>query len=229
MSTRRSSLRRSLRRGRRAVQPELSALSLPKLDRVFYIPNRYDAVSGKFLDRDGKHSGTPQLLQYASLAAPVTLYHASIVGTETATNSGTATVSFAAGSVTIGAGTAWHIVDSVGHVWEFCSALSSTSVVMWDVSGNGVHLVAGGLDAGVVTALCSSGREYGSNRLNVSGWLQSDSAGAFIFDRGMIPVPSGIKIPAYDAANSVAYAIDVAQTYTINDIDELYTFTGWVI
>lgn len=229
MSTRRSSLRRSLRRGRRAVQPELSALSLPKLDRVFYIPNRYDAATGKFIDRDGKHIGTPQLLQYASIAAPVTLYHASIVGTETANNQGTASVSFAAGSITIGAGTAWHIVDSVGHVWEFCSALSSTSVVMWDVSGNGAHLVGGGLDSGVVAALCSSGREYGSNHLNVSGWLQSDSSGATVFDRGMIPVPSGIKIPAYDSLSSAAYSVDAAQTYTITDTDELYTFTGWVI
>ena len=206
MSTRRSSLRRSLRRGRRAVRPELSALSLPKLDRVFYIPNRYDATSGKFIDRDGKHSGTPQLLQYASLAAPVTLYHFSIVGTETATNQGTATVSFSAGLVTIGAGTAWHIVDSVGHVWEFCSALSATSVIMWDVSGNGDHLVATGLDAGVVTALCSEGREMGSNWMNVYGWKVADG-GQYLSARTFGKVPNNVLIPALAGGLHAAYEV----------------------
>lgn len=179
---------------------------LPTADRVFYIPNRYDATSGKFIDRDGKHSGEPQLLQYASLAAPVTLYHASIVGTETATNQGTAIITFAAGSVTIGAGTAWHIVDSVGHVWEFCSALSNTAVVMWDVSGGGVHLLATGLDAGVVTALCSSGREMGSNWMNVYGWTVADGTqylSAMTFGK----VPNDVLIPALAGGSHAAYEV----------------------
>lgn len=205
----RSVLRRVLRTNQRAISEVVeNTLTLPTADRVFYIPNRYDSSSGKFLDRDGKHAGAPQLLQYASLAAPVTLYHASIIGTETATNAGTASVTFSAGSVTIGAGTAWHIVDSVGHVWEFCSALSSTSVVMWDVSGNGHHLIAEGLGEAVVVVLCSTSRDLtiGTDWLD-RGFTVSDG-NQYLHPVSGGLIPDDVAIPKLETgAGCCAFAV----------------------
>lgn len=131
--------------------------ALPRANLVANIPNRYP-----FTSRIG-HDGPSQLRQYAEVTSgTVTLYHASIVGTETITShGGTATVSAVAGGITIGVGTCWEIKDSAGHFWTHCAALSATSVVMWDVSGLGDHLIAEGLAEAVVTALCSTSSDLG--------------------------------------------------------------------
>ena len=196
MSTRRSSLRRSLRRGRRAVQPELSALSLPKLDRVFYIRSN-GFQKGPLVDFDSR---------YAEVASgTVDLYHANIAGTETVSKSGTATVTVSAGKITIGAGTVWDIESSTGRKWVFCEPLSATSVIMWDVSGNDDHLLATGLSSDVVTALCSSG-VTGSDHLKY-GYKLADGS-QYISSSSMGLLPDGVVIPMLGLGlECVAYEI----------------------
>lgn len=176
-------------------------LRLPRANLVVHIKNAYP-----FTDRIGTHDGPAQLRQFAEVTSgTVTLYHASIVGTETITShGGTATVSAVAGGIVIGVGTAWEVRDSAGHFWTHCAALSATSVVMWDVSGLGDHLIARGLDEAVVTALCSTGRDLavGTDWLDrgftlADGTQYRDSSGQYIF-------PNDTVIPVLAAAPAAA-------------------------
>lgn len=172
--------------------------NLPRAGLLFDIPNRYP-----FVDRVGKHDGQPQLMQYASVASgTVTLYHASIVGTETiSSHGGTAAVGVVAGGITIGIGTAWEVRDSAGHIWSHCAALSATSVVMWDV-GKGDHLVATGLAEAVVTALCSTGRDplVGTDRLNQRGVTVADG-NQYLSAKTGGKIPSGLIIPGLESGS----------------------------
>lgn len=171
---------------------QLGGLALPRANLVAYIKNAYP-----YVDRIGKHDGPAQLRQFAEVTSgTVTLYHASIVGTETITHGGTATVSVIAGGITIGIGTAWEIRDSAGHFWTHCVALSATSVVMWDVSDKRDHLIAEGLAEAVVTALCSTSRDLavGTDWLD-KGFTLAD--GNHHVDEYLVtPIPIGSVIPS---------------------------------
>jgi len=181
----------------------LSRQSLPRAGLLFDIPNRYP-----FVDLVGKHDGPAQLRQFAEVASgTVTLYHPAITGSETiASSEGGAPVSVIVGGIVIGVGKKWSIKDSAGHHWSHCSALSQTSVVMWDVSGLGDHLVATGLAEAVVAALCSSGRDLtvGTDWLDrgitVAGELYQVARRA----NGSRLLPDNLIVPALEDGSACA-------------------------
>lgn len=151
---------------RRAFPHKGTELLPPRLNRTFYIKNRYP-----FTDLDGKHDGPPQLLQY--IQGPVDLLNASLVGTETVTSKqGTATVTVSAGKLSVGSGTLWSFALSNGSQFEFGTALTATTGVVFDVSGDGRHLLFTVADT---AAVCISGREKGSDWLDEMGWIRREN------------------------------------------------------
>lgn len=106
----------------------------------------------------------------------VDLTHASLVGTETVSSkSGTATVTVAAGKLTIGAGTLFELHLSNGSYYPgVCGILSATQGVLWDVSEHGRHLLFTVADT---SAVCISGsREVGSGYLDDYGYTVADGS-----------------------------------------------------
>lgn len=137
-------------------------------DVLSLIPNAYPFTDSKGIDR------TMYPLQYIEAAANLDLRNASIVSTETVTaKQGTATVTVAAGKLTVGAGTLWSWALSNGSSYEFGTILSATTGVCFDTSGNGRHLTFTVANTSVV---CKSGREDGSDYLNIGGYTVADGS-----------------------------------------------------
>ena len=139
---------------------------LPCLNRLLYAP-RYDGLLSVFTDRDGKYE-SPQLLQ--KIVADGTGYFTgTIVGTETVVSQeGTATVTFAAGQMNVGAGTLWSVTLSNGSQYEFASLIDATHATLFDVSGNGRHLEATGFAD--LSTVCVESLVEGSDWLSQKGW-----------------------------------------------------------
>lgn len=143
-----------------------------------------------------------------STGGDVDLVHVALEGDETVTSkSGTATVTPAVGKLTIGVGALFEKTLSNGSYYPgVCGILSATQGVLWDVSGNGRHLLFTVADTSTV---CISGsREVGSNYLDEHGYTVADgtqylSAVSFglIPDDVVIPnLSSGGGCCAYEVA-----------------------------
>jgi hypothetical protein len=156
---------------RSEVNPVGGGLTLPKTALVLNAKNV--AVDGVFVDKVGASTRTLQPLQYIQSAGGLELTHADITaGGTTIVNvpaGSTATIAAPqAGKIVVGAGTLWSWIitfpDMTVSSYEFATALTATTGVCFDVSGYGRHLLFTVADTSVV---CVSGREYGSDFLNL--------------------------------------------------------------
>lgn len=133
------------------------------------------------------------------------LSHADIVGTETVVSkAGTATVTIAAGRVDVGVGTLWSLVLSNGSQYEYPTLITASYAVMFDVSGNGRHLVL--TDYTLATAIVES-LVTGSDWLNQNGYTVADGSQYFsAVSFGLIP--NDVLIPALaDGSGCAAYEV----------------------
>ena len=123
--------------------------------------------------------------------------HVSILAGTTETHSGTGSVSVAAGVLTF-TGVVFDMLLSNG---SFYPCGSTDAGVLWDVSGNGNHLVYAG-------GSCGSGKEHGSDWLNQAGVTISDGATQYMsaISFGLIPVDT--VIPALsDGSGCCAFVV----------------------
>jgi len=194
---------------RRAASPERksplgggSGLNLPVTNLIQY--------NKPFDDAKGV-TRTPQPLQYIHyIATPIVMTHAGITGTMTVTKPTAATApTVAAGSLTLGSGDLWSFTIMDGAVvwgqYEFATALSATSATVFDVSGNGRHLM---LTVADTAAVCLSGREVGSDYLNTHGFTTSDGATQYMSAVSFGLIPVDVKILALaDGSGCCAYVV----------------------
>lgn len=162
------------------------------------IPNAYPFTDSKGTER------TLYPLQYIETVANLDLSNGSIVGTETVTaKQGTATVTVAAGKLTVGAGTLWSWTLSNGSTYEFGTILTVTTGVCFDTSGNGRHLL---FTVANTSSVCSNGMESGSDFLNQKGWTESDGLTYYRDSSGFYLIPADVPIPALaDGSGCCAY------------------------
>ena len=180
----------------RPIEGGFDGDTLPRTNLVGYWKT-YD--TDHFVDRIGANTRTLYNLQYIASTGTLELTHASIVGTETVTKpTGTATVTVAAGKLTIGSGALWSFSLSNGSTYEYATALTATQGVVWDVSGNGRHLLFTVADT---SAVCVSSREKGSDWLNQKGFTVADGS-QYLDIVGLSLIPDGKIIPALSSGAS---------------------------
>jgi hypothetical protein len=159
------------------------------------------AADGIFLDRVGASTRTLQPLQYIQSAGGLELTHASITADgHTIVNvpaGPTATIAAPqAGKIVVGAGTLWSWIitfpDMTVSSYEFATALTATTGVCFDTSGYGRHLLFTVADTSVV---CVSGREIGSDFLNLTGYEVSDGATMYLSATSFGLIPDDAIIP----------------------------------
>jgi hypothetical protein len=176
------------------VNPVGGGLVLPKTSLVLNTKNAVE--SGILIDKIGANTRTLKDLQYIQSAGGLELTHASITaGGTTIVNvpaGPTATIAAPqAGKIVVGAGTLWSWIitfpDMTVSSYEFATALTATTGVCFDVSGYGRHLLFTVADT---SAVCVSGREQGSDFLNLTGYEVSDGATQYLSATsfGLIPV-----------------------------------------
>lgn len=197
LSAGRSALRRSIRY---ATELGRGSATLPRAGLIM-------AAVKSLTDKVGKHDGGVFSLQY--LQGPVTLGHASLSATCTGSHLGTAQWTKSAGQLALGAGTMWTwsitFDDAVTSTYEFGTALTATTGICFDTSGNGRHLLFTVADTAMTCAESLTVGE-GSYWLNQKGWTESDGITYYLDSSGFYLIPADVIIPALaDGSGCCAY------------------------
>jgi hypothetical protein len=203
---------------------ETMGAALPKTNLILSTRNAVE--SGLLIDKVGANTRTLKDLQYIQSAGGLELTHASITaGGTTIVNvpaGPTATIAAPqAGKIVVGAGTLWSWIitfpDMTVSSYEFATALTATTGVCFDTSGYGRHLLFTVADTSVV---CVSGREFGSDWLNLNGWAVADGT-QYLDDAGEELIPDDVLIPALSGGSGgCSYSWEWASAYL--DSQRLY-------
>lgn len=193
---------------------------LPTSGRVAYITNDYP-----YDDTDGDSTRTFQELQYITVPpGGIALSNAGIVAGMTVTYPGACgadRLTVADGHLNATPGDIWGritIMDGpdIWGLYEVATALDSTTVIIWDVSGQGRHMVIVVADQSAVDALLNSGREKGSDWLDTMGWLTADEW-QYLDPSLTLPLSAGVIIPAGTDRYACSYTGAIADLCQLVD------------
>lgn len=176
---------------------------LPKANLLSYNKNVFNPTTLKFLDTVGISERPLYPLQYIQADGTGYFVNSDMVTagrtiTSTTKNGTTTLSSPSAGRLNATSGTLWDFTvtwsDAVVSTYRFCSKTAANAGIAYDVSGAGRHLTATGFSN--IDNVCGSGRDYGSDALNLYGFTKTSFA----------PIPARTDNPTLDAlGNALTY------------------------